>query len=475
MRQLAYFAVFVLLCGLAAPASAYEGIADLVTPAHGEGSFFPSPSTEDVGELEVWFGAWLATGDLPDVEGTDWTVAARDALVSRLYELEEFLHTGDVVVARLRSGREALPESERRLMSREENERGLRASANTLVLELAAAASEAEPSDARRAALLEDAFRTTAAALASASSERLSAARAFDSLSNSVLESEELLGSFAERRSELSTELHAMAYELALYMREGAAAAEPIAPLSDILCPFYAPPGTIRPDGASVGPVRSSDGASAEEAEEAFGAQGSEDTAGSGPGWHPVFELCLRSSASARGPAAAAAVRYAFNVLGAPYACDGVGRSDAFRYDCSSFTSRAYSEAGGMSMTTSSWAPSTRDMVPWGGHRLSAWFMPLAEGEVVPGDLWLFDTGLSSSRHVVMILADGLMVHTNRCGDVLHVTASWADTTPDGVVRLGARAVVASDVQPGGEDVDDAVGEDWRLGEFREYGSLGSE
>lgn len=152
-----------------------------------------------------------------------------------------------------------------------------------------------------------------------------------------------------------------------------------------------------------------------------------------------ALELCSRSVAAAPSPAAAAAIAWAFTKLGAPYACGGAGRMGEFQFDCSSLVSRAYYEGAGVSAAGGAWAPTTRQMVPWGGSSLASWLTPIDFSQAQPGDLLVYDTGAVTSRHVVMVLADGYMLHTNACGDVAHVTASWAQRPG----YLGARRVVA--------------------------------
>lgn len=168
-----------------------------------------------------------------------------------------------------------------------------------------------------------------------------------------------------------------------------------------------------------------------------------------------LLDLCMRSISQAASRAAAEAIEYGFHMLGAPYACEGRGRSDIFRFDCSSFVSRAYHEAAGLPTAKLGWAPSTRDMVPWDGHTMAGWLYEIEPESVMPGDLVLFDTGLLTSRHVVMVLSDGMMMHTSSCGDVLHVTTSWLEDMPEGVILLGARRV-----DPDFESVDGGGMED---------------
>lgn len=138
-------------------------------------------------------------------------------------------------------------------------------------------------------------------------------------------------------------------------------------------------------------------------------------------------ELCKKSVAEAASPQAALAVKYAFSKLGAPYACEGIGRMGPWRFDCSSLVSRAYSEAAGIPVAGTTWAPSTRDMMPWGGVSLDPHYVEVATDEVRPGDLLLYRSCSAPScsfQHVVMALADGFILHTNSCGDVAHITKS---------------------------------------------------
>lgn len=135
-------------------------------------------------------------------------------------------------------------------------------------------------------------------------------------------------------------------------------------------------------------------------------------------------ELCEKSVAQAATPEAARAIEWSFRQLGAPYACDGVGRLNPYRFDCSSLVSRAYFEGAGLNTAGKTWAPSTRDLMPWDGVELADWAAYVTPENARPGDLALYrscTTPPCSYQHVVMMLADGYMLHTNRCGDVAHV------------------------------------------------------
>lgn len=156
-----------------------------------------------------------------------------------------------------------------------------------------------------------------------------------------------------------------------------------------------------------------------------------------------IFEICAQSVAQAATPQAALAIKWVLHRLGAPYACEGVGRLDPFRFDCSSLVSRGYFTGAGIPVAGDSWAPSTRDMVPWDGVSLDRHYAYVAPRFTAPGDLILYDTGGASYRHVVMLLAGNLMVHTNSCGDVAHVTTFVGYPQTGSQVFLVARRVLA--------------------------------
>lgn len=154
-----------------------------------------------------------------------------------------------------------------------------------------------------------------------------------------------------------------------------------------------------------------------------------------------VARLCARSVALAATPEAALAIKYAFRTLGAQYACDGIGRNLPMRYDCSSLVARAYAEGAGLLTATETWIPTTRNLLPWDGMTQAAWARNIEPEEALPGDLVLYDTEHLSSRHVVMLLADGHMLHVAECGDISHVTGFWGHTDGTGYRYLGTRRV----------------------------------
>ena len=122
---------------------------------------------------------------------------------------------------------------------------------------------------------------------------------------------------------------------------------------------------------------------------------------------------------------------------------------EPWRYDCSSYVARAYSEGAGLGTAGKSWAPSTRNMVPWDGAALDPHYAVIQPKRIRPGDLVLYDTcpegEVCPYRHVVMYLGPAepggvpLMAHTNSCGDVAHVSPFTGTDAPN---LLGVRRVV---------------------------------
>ena len=162
-----------------------------------------------------------------------------------------------------------------------------------------------------------------------------------------------------------------------------------------------------------------------------------------------VKQLCNLAVRTAATPQAAFAIKWALVRLGAPYACEGIGRLEPWRYDCSSYVSRAYAEGAGLDTAGDGWAPSTRNMVPWDGAALDPHYAVIPPGKLRPGDLALYDTcpegEVCPYRHVVMYLGPAapggvpLMAHTNACGDVAHIEPF---TGTDAANFLGARRVI---------------------------------
>jgi hypothetical protein len=162
-----------------------------------------------------------------------------------------------------------------------------------------------------------------------------------------------------------------------------------------------------------------------------------------------IKQLCNVAVRTAATPQAAFAIKWALVRLGAPYACEGIGRLEPWRYDCSSYVSRAYAEGAGLNTAGDGWAPSTRNMVPWDGAALDPHYAVIPANKLRPGDLALYDTCPAGEvcpyRHVVMYLGPAepggvpLMAHTNACGDVAHIEPF---TGTDVANFLGARRVI---------------------------------
>ncbi len=165
-------------------------------------------------------------------------------------------------------------------------------------------------------------------------------------------------------------------------------------------------------------------------------------------------KLCRSAVAAAATPQAALAITWAFAHLGSTYACGGAGRMLAWRMDCSSLVSRAYHEGAGLATAGDTWAPSTRDMVPWGGAGLDPHYALVTPGKLRPGDLVLYDTGGATYRHVVMYLGPTSkggthwMLHTNACGDVAKVEPFWGFPSSGSHTFLVARRVLRLPTDP---------------------------
>ncbi len=190
--------------------------------------------------------------------------------------------------------------------------------------------------------------------------------------------------------------------------------------------------------------------------------------AGTVPEGTNVKKLCEAAVRNAASPQAAFAIKWAMVRLGAPYACEGIGRLEAWRYDCSSYVSRAYAEGAGLGTAGDGWAPSTRNMVPWDGASLDPHYAVIPPAGIRPGDLVLYDTcpagQTCSYRHVVMYLGpqekDGvpMMAHTNACGTVAHVSPFIGTDVAN---FLGVRRVVPLS----GEKIKGSLGSDDKPGE----------
>jgi len=177
-----------------------------------------------------------------------------------------------------------------------------------------------------------------------------------------------------------------------------------------------------------------------------------------------VGELCARSVALAPTPEAALAVKYAFRALGGAYACEGVGRDQTNRYDCSSLVTRAYSEGAGLFTATATWIPTTRNLLPWGGAPKAPWAVEIDTEDALPGDLVIYETRHLASRHVVMLLADGFMLHVGECGDVVNITNLWRFDRGENHTFVGVRRVDPAIARTDTSDalIDPSGADSWR-------------
>lgn len=172
-----------------------------------------------------------------------------------------------------------------------------------------------------------------------------------------------------------------------------------------------------------------------------------------------LARLCSQAVAQAATPQAKRAVAWALAHLGAPYACDGATRMAPYRFDCSSFVSRAYAEGAGTRLLVDRWAPTTHTMQPWGGAARNPAFRPIRPQSLAPGDLVLYRTCVGPdclTQHVVMYLGvhhgRALMAHTNLCGGVSRVSIFWG--TGPAHAYMGSRRVAVSTPTNAGADPD---------------------
>jgi len=149
-------------------------------------------------------------------------------------------------------------------------------------------------------------------------------------------------------------------------------------------CPTSAPPGTLRGGSDRIG----------------------------------IAQLCADSVRAARTPNAARAIIAALHRLGVPYSQPRRDSGGAY-YDCSSFVTSAYQDTG-TPLRQGGWSPTTFVQVK------ARWAVPA--DSAAPGDLVFFGGATPPFGHVGMALAHGFMVHTNRTGDVSHVTRMGSPT-----------------------------------------------
>lgn len=156
-----------------------------------------------------------------------------------------------------------------------------------------------------------------------------------------------------------------------------------------------------------------------------------------------INTICQQAMLQSPNEYARGAVRWATSRVGSPYACQGVGRENNYQFDCSSFVVRAYADGAGIDARYNGWSPSTHTMLST-THPI---FKVAEPKDLAVGDLVLYDTcpegEVCSYNHVVMYLGEiqgqQLMVHTNRCGGVSHITEFWGLEDGENGRFLGVR------------------------------------
>ena len=106
--------------------------------------------------------------------------------------------------------------------------------------------------------------------------------------------------------------------------------------------------------------------------------------------------------------------------LGVPYS--QTQRMTKGWYDCSSYVMQGFEAAGVNVLQANRHAPTTHSIAPHSGWGSYPWLVTVKPGDVKPGDLLLW-VPPERTGHVALQLADGLMVHTARTGDVSHVAS----------------------------------------------------
>lgn len=129
-------------------------------------------------------------------------------------------------------------------------------------------------------------------------------------------------------------------------------------------------------------------------------------------------DLCRRSVAEARTPEAAMAVKWALQQVGHKMYSQSK-RMDADYADCSSLVSRAYQEGAGLKLYEG-WAPVTGQISSFGAER--GWpQIPMSE---LQGGDWF----MNRPGHIVLVLADGYVVHASTWGLPVLVSPIFTDS-----------------------------------------------
>jgi cell wall-associated NlpC family hydrolase len=142
-----------------------------------------------------------------------------------------------------------------------------------------------------------------------------------------------------------------------------------------------------------------------------------------------IHALCVKSVSAAATPEAKKALLFLFANLGTPYSVQL--RDQPGFFDCSSYAMRAYNSAG-LRLGT----PSSRTLGPAVGWTSVPWLRDVTAATIKPGDLLVRipDAG----HHVMVLLADGWMIHTGGPeGAPAHITK-----LPDDYAALKKRRVI---------------------------------
>ena len=134
----------------------------------------------------------------------------------------------------------------------------------------------------------------------------------------------------------------------------------------------------------------------------------------------PPGDLCRIASAAAPTEAAAKAIAWGFNQLGAPYSQPGRMSDNPKMFDCSSFVARSWSTGGGVTeFFGGQWAPNT---ATYAAH--PAWLTEVTREQAKPGDIiisWNQGQDLAASAgsagHAQMYLGDGKIIESGGRGD----------------------------------------------------------
>lgn len=126
-----------------------------------------------------------------------------------------------------------------------------------------------------------------------------------------------------------------------------------------------------------------------------------------------INELCKRSVEQARSPEAAVALKWGFQQVGVQMYSQPKRMDDMYS-DCSSYVSRAYQEGAGLELYppgTNAWVTST-----FAGRGEGQGVPQVSQDDLQPGDWWMPNSG-----HIVMVIADGYVMHASKPGDPIKI------------------------------------------------------